>query len=100
VASAPLSAICYPLAEAGAAEAGLGRATVMGLVNMCWGVAAVISPVVGGALAGAVGDRVVFAGFLVVTAGAGLAVLAAGRFLSSADEGASVDLQDLTGYER
>ena len=58
---APLSTISYPLAEIGAGAAGIGRGTAIGLMNVVWAGAAATSPIVGGALADALGAQATFA---------------------------------------
>lgn len=72
----PLSTICYPLAESGGRRAGIGRATAVGIANVVWGVAAVVTPVVAGALAGLVGERWTFGAVALVCAILGARILA------------------------
>jgi predicted MFS family arabinose efflux permease len=65
LASSVLATICFPLAVRGAHAAGIGRGSVVGVSNVCFGTAAVLGPIVCGALVGAVGAR---AGFAVLLA--------------------------------
>jgi MFS family permease len=53
---APLSALSFPLGEAGARIAGIGGGAVIGLMNLAWAASASISPVAGGALADSAGE--------------------------------------------
>jgi MFS family permease len=71
--SSLLATICYPLALRGAHAAGIGQGSVVGISNLCFGVAAALGPVICGALIGASGVR---AGFVFVLA-CGVATLAA-----------------------
>jgi len=54
---AVLFTIVYPLGGAGAHRAGIGRGAVMAFLNVAWGVATLIGPLAGGALAQAFGER-------------------------------------------
>jgi len=56
-----LYGVGYPLAADGADRAHLGHGLVLGLINLLWGIGAVVGPVLGGALAGLAGDGVTFA---------------------------------------
>lgn len=58
---APLSALSYPLGEAGARIAGIGGGAVIGLMNLAWAASASISPVAGGALADSAGESATYA---------------------------------------
>lgn len=58
---APLSTISYPLADAAARVSGIGSGTVIGLMNVVWGAAAAVTPVLTGAAVGGVGARATFA---------------------------------------
>jgi MFS family permease len=58
---AGLNTFSYLLAGSGAQSAGAGRGAVIGLVNLSWGVAAVIGPLAASMAHGAVDDRVPFA---------------------------------------
>lgn len=55
-----LYGIGYPLGADGADRAGLGHGLVLGLVNLVWGIGAVIGPVVGAGVAGRAGDRAAY----------------------------------------
>jgi MFS family permease len=58
---AGLNTFTYLLAGSGAASAGAGRGAVIGLVNMSWGVAAVIGPLAASAAHGNIDERIPFA---------------------------------------
>jgi MFS family permease len=58
---AGLNTFSYLLAGSGAESAGAGRGAVIGLVNLSWGVAAVIGPLAASMAHGTVDDRVPFA---------------------------------------
>jgi MFS family permease len=58
---AGLNTFSYLLAGTGAASAGAGRGAVIGLVNLSWGVAAVIGPLAASAAHGTVDERIPFA---------------------------------------
>lgn len=68
-----LWAVAYPLGASGANQAGIGLGVVMGLLNLIWALATVVSPLVAGALIGPFGARGTFAIAQVVLA-AGLAI--------------------------
>jgi MFS family permease len=57
---AGLNTFSYLLAGSGAADAGAGRGAVIGLVNLSWGVAAVIGPLAASAAHGHIDERVPF----------------------------------------
>ncbi len=57
---AGLNTFSYLLAGSGAESAGAGRGAVIGLVNLSWGVAAVIGPLAASAAHGTIDDRVPF----------------------------------------
>ena len=57
---AGLNTFSYLLAGTGAESAGAGRGTVIGLVNLSWGVAAVIGPLAASAAHGNIDERVPF----------------------------------------
>ena len=57
-----LYGVGYPMGADGADRAGLGHGLVLGVVNLVWGVGAVVGPVMGGAVAGFAGDRVAYLG--------------------------------------
>jgi predicted MFS family arabinose efflux permease len=56
-----LSTLAYPLGGMGAERAGIGAGAVMGLLNLSWGVAGSVAPVVAGAVAEATSERWAFA---------------------------------------
>ena len=57
---AGLNTFSYLLAGSGAASAGAGRGAVIGLVNLSWGVAAVIGPLAASAAHGHIDERMPF----------------------------------------
>jgi len=57
---AGLNTFSYLLAGTGAQSAGAGRGTVIGLVNLSWGVAAVIGPLAASAAHGNIDERIPF----------------------------------------
>jgi len=65
--NAVTSTIAYPLASAGAAEAGGGAGAAIGLVNAAWAASTVVAPLVGGAVAQAASDRLAFGLLVPVT---------------------------------
>jgi MFS family permease len=83
VAAAPvqsvLCAVGYPLSADGADRAQLGHGIAIGIVNLTWGVGAVIGPVAGPGAAQALGDRASFLLLAVLAALAAIAVAAPGR---------------------
>jgi MFS transporter, DHA1 family, solute carrier family 18 (vesicular amine transporter), member 1/2 len=83
VAAAPvqsiLYAVGYPLSADGADRAQLGHGIAIGIVNLTWGVGAVIGPVAGPGAAQALGDRASFLLLAVLAALAAIAVAAPGR---------------------
>lgn len=73
-----VSTISNPLSARGSERAGVGTGFGLALMNLCWAVGNLAGPLAGGAVAGAFGDRPVFA-FAAIGGGAvGLAVLRAG----------------------
>jgi DHA1 family multidrug resistance protein-like MFS transporter len=72
-----VSTISNPLCARGAALAGVGTGFGLALMNLCWAAGNLGGPLAGGALAGAVGDRPVFALLGLTGAAIGLAVLRA-----------------------
>jgi predicted MFS family arabinose efflux permease len=76
---APLSTICYPLAESGARQAQLGEGAAVGLANLVWAVFAAITPIVAAAVTGIVGVRATFGLVAIAILLAGLWLLPAGR---------------------
>jgi MFS family permease len=70
-----LYAVGYPLSTDGADRAQLGHGVVLGLVNLMWGVGAVVGPLAGSRLAGWEGTRASYA-LLAVICGATALVFA------------------------
>jgi predicted MFS family arabinose efflux permease len=60
-----LIAITYPLGATGATQGGFSVAVVGALINIVWAASGLIGPIVGGAVAQAVGDRLWFVGLAV-----------------------------------
>jgi DHA1 family inner membrane transport protein len=58
--TAVLYGISYPMCVEGADEAGVGRGTILGLLNMVWAASAVLAPLVCGGIAQVGGNRVVY----------------------------------------
>ncbi|HET6849940.1 MAG TPA: MFS transporter [Gaiellales bacterium] len=69
-----LYGVGYPLSADGADRAGLGHGLVLGLVNLIWGVGAVVGPVAGAAVADALGDRAAYAALVALSFAMGAAV--------------------------
>jgi MFS family permease len=76
---AAAATISYPLTSLGAHRAGLGRGAIFGILNLVWGAAAVLSPLAGGAIAQAFGERWAYAVLALVC-------VSAGTFLASQRE--------------
>jgi MFS family permease len=74
-----LYGIGYPLGADGADSAGLGHGLVLGLVNVVWGLGAVVGPVAGAALAAQAGDRAAYATLVALCAGSAVLVGAVSR---------------------
>jgi MFS family permease len=53
--------ISYPLGARGAAQAGIGRGAVMGLLNVSWGASTAVGPLAGAAIATSAGESVAYA---------------------------------------
>ncbi|TMM13691.1 MAG: MFS transporter [Actinobacteria bacterium] len=70
--NAAMTTIAYPLASAGAADAGVGAGAAIGLVNAAWATSTVVVPLAGGAIAQSSSDRVAFAALVPLTVAAGL----------------------------
>lgn len=71
-----LSTLAYPLGGVGAHRADVGRGAVMGLLNLVWGAAASLSPVVAGAIAQAASEQWAFAVLVACSVATGLWLLA------------------------
>ncbi len=72
---AVVSTISNPLSAEGAVLAGVGVGFGLGLMNVCWAAGNLGGPLAGGAVAGVVGDRPVFALLALTGAAIGIAVL-------------------------
>ena len=72
---AVVSTISNPLSAYAAALAGVGTGFGLGLMNLCWAAGNLGGPLTGGALAGVVGDRPVFALLALTGIVIGIAVL-------------------------
>ncbi len=70
-----VSTISNPLCAYGAELAGVGTGFGLAVMNLCWAAGNLSGPLAGGALAGAVGDRPVFALLALAGAATGVAVL-------------------------
>jgi MFS family permease len=55
-----LYTICFPLGTLGAVRAGIGRGAVLGVLNLGWGSATLVAPVVAGVIADASSERVAY----------------------------------------
>ena len=73
------STISYPLTSEGAHRAGLGRGAIFGLLNLCWGVGAVAGPLLGSAIAHALGETWAYGALALVCASAGLLLVGLSR---------------------
>jgi MFS family permease len=76
---AGLNTFSYLLAGTGAASAGAGRGAVIGLVNLSWGVAAVIGPLAASAAHGHIDERVPFAVIAALCIGVAVLMVAGSR---------------------
>jgi MFS family permease len=72
-----LYGVGYPLGADGADQAGLGHGLVLGMVNLLWGLGAVVGPVVGAGIADAFGDRAAYAALVALSFAVGGAVVRA-----------------------
>lgn len=81
---AVLYAVGYPLGADGADRAGLGHGVVLGVINLVWGVGAVVGPVAGSALSQATGDRVAYAVLALLCACSAVGLEAARRIAAPA----------------
>jgi MFS family permease len=66
VTTGAMIAITYPLGAVGAKTGGFSVAVVGALLNMVWAGSGILGPGAGGALAGSVGDTIVFVGLAVI----------------------------------
>ncbi len=71
-----LSTLSYPLGALGAHRADLGRGAIMGLLNVVWGAASSLGPVVAGAIAQAASERWAYVALLACCATTGVWLLA------------------------
>jgi MFS family permease len=55
-----LYGVGYPLGADGADRAGVGQGLVLGVINLSWGIGAVVGPVAGASLADLLGNRASF----------------------------------------
>jgi predicted MFS family arabinose efflux permease len=76
---ATLSTLSYPLGAVGAERADLGRGAVMGLLNLVWGAAGTVGPVIAAAVAQAAGVRTSFAMLAVLMSVTGVWLTSSGR---------------------
>jgi DHA1 family solute carrier family 18 vesicular amine transporter 1/2 len=74
-----LYAVGYPLSADGADRAQLGHGIAIGIVNLTWGVGAVVGPIAGPGVAQALGDRASYALLAVLAALAAAAIAAPAR---------------------
>jgi MFS family permease len=72
---AVLSTLSYPLGALGAYRANLGRGMVMGLLNLAWGAAGAVAPVVAAAIAQAASEQWAFLALMICAAATGLWLL-------------------------
>jgi predicted MFS family arabinose efflux permease len=81
---AVLSTVAYPLGALGARQAGLGSGAIMGVLNVVWGAAGSVGPLLVGAVAETAGSRTAFVLLVALLAAAGVWLLASG--IERADE--------------
>jgi ACDE family multidrug resistance protein len=74
-----LSTLSYPLGALGAERADIGRGAVMGLLNLVWGAASTVGPVIAAGIAQAAGERWAFAVLVVLATGTGAWLVASDR---------------------
>jgi MFS family permease len=85
LAVALLYTISFPLAANGALRTGVGRGAALGLVNVGWGAATLLGPLVAGALAETIGARVAYAAVIGLALGTAVWLLAVARSRAGAD---------------
>ncbi|MDX6548544.1 MAG: hypothetical protein QOG33_2094, partial [Gaiellales bacterium] len=73
-----LYGVGYPMGADGADRAGLGHGLALGLVNLVWGIGAVVGPVVGAGVAGRAGDRIAYVLLSTICVIAALAIRSGG----------------------
>ena len=71
-----LYAVGYPLSADGADRANLGHGIAIGIVNLTWGIGAVVGPLAGPGVAQLLGDRASYA-LLAILAGLAAVAIAA-----------------------
>ena len=76
---ATLSTLSYPLGAVGAERADLGRGAVMGLLNLVWGAAGTLGPVLAAGIAQAAGVHSAFAVLAILMTATGVWLTASGR---------------------
>ena len=74
-----MDTILYPLGAAGAERASIGRGAVLGLLNLVWGIAATVGPLVTAAVAETAGERAAYVLLIASCAGTALWMLRAAR---------------------
>jgi MFS family permease len=70
-----VSTLVYPLGARGAARANQGTASVMGLLNLVWGLAGTVGPIVAGVIAESADERVAYFVLLVLAVAIGVWLL-------------------------
>jgi len=76
---AAISTLSYPLGALGAQRAGIGSASVMGLLNLVWGAAGALGPIAAAATAQAASEQVAFLVLMIFVGATGLWLLGLGR---------------------
>ncbi len=85
LAVALLYTISFPLTAKGALRTGVGRGAALGLVNVGWGTATLVGPLVAGALAETIGARVAYAAVIGLALGTAAWLLVVARSYAAAD---------------
>ena len=85
LAVALLYTISFPLTAKGALRTGVGRGAALGLVNVGWGTATLLGPLVAGALAETIGARVAYAAVIGLALGTAAWLLVVARSYAAAD---------------